>query len=126
MEDQYTAMKCAVEEKEEIIRAVNRELVALNGALETVQQRVLELSEKNEMLEGNLRANQVILNSLVSIFMNVLFTFIDSGSGEIFVHQSALLSQEKLDQHFDNHKHVFYVCSITGSLGHIIKRDGES
>ena len=69
MEDQYTAMKCAVEEKEEIIRAVNRELVALNGALETVQQRVLELSEKNEMLEENLRANQVILNSLVSIFI---------------------------------------------------------
>jgi prefoldin subunit 5 len=60
MQDQYSAMECAVEEKEEVIKELNREIFTLNNELEALRQKLLELSAQNEMLEGNLQANQVI------------------------------------------------------------------
>ena len=63
MQGQYTAMKCAVLEKEDIIKELNSEVFTLNSELDTVRQTLLKLSEKNEMLEGNLQANQVIFRS---------------------------------------------------------------
>ena len=63
MQGQYSAMKCAVLEKEDIIKELNSEVFTLNSELDTVRQTLLKLSEKNEMLEGNLQANQVIFRS---------------------------------------------------------------
>lgn len=62
MQGQYSAMKCAVLEKEDIIKELNSEVFTLNSELETLRHTLLKLSEKNEMLEGNLQANQEALD----------------------------------------------------------------
>ena len=64
MQDQYTEMKHRLEEKENIIKDLNSELLTISGELENVQQRLAVLSQENEVLEGNLQANQVNCLSL--------------------------------------------------------------
>ena len=73
MQDQYTEMKHRLEEKENIIKDLNSELLTISGELESVQQRSAVLSQENEVLEGNLQANQVNYLSLHSRFSSNAF-----------------------------------------------------
>ena len=68
MQDQYTEMKHRLEEKESVIKDLNSELLTISGELENVQQRLAVLSQENEVLEGNLQANQVNYLSLSFFF----------------------------------------------------------
>lgn len=59
MQDQFSEMEHRLEEKENLIRELNSELLTISGELENVQARLVVLSQENEVLEGNLQANQV-------------------------------------------------------------------
>ena len=59
MQDQFSEMEHRLEEKENLIRELNSELLTISGELENVQARLAVLSQENEVLEGNLQANQV-------------------------------------------------------------------
>ncbi|KAL5254620.1 hypothetical protein ACHWQZ_G014158 [Mnemiopsis leidyi] len=62
MQDQFSEMEHRLEEKENLIRELNSELLTISGELANVQARLVVLSQENEVLEGNLQANQDALD----------------------------------------------------------------